>query len=113
MARCFTRAEDDAATDPMEQLNPELALQIGDRLGQRGLGDVELLCRSPEAVVIDNCQEVFELPRVHAPPHPRWPAVIGIAYPSHRKSLLDASMRGRSPSSRTHRASPQVSRYWT
>ena len=64
-------AEDDAAADPMEQLNPELALEIGDRLGERGLRDMQLLCGPAEAVVIDDRQEVLELPRVHARLHPR------------------------------------------
>jgi hypothetical protein len=55
----------------VEQRDAELALQIGDRLGQRGLRDVEVLRRPAETVVIDDGEEVLELQRVHGRVHPR------------------------------------------
>jgi hypothetical protein len=64
------RAENHRAADPVEQLDPELALEVGDGLGQRRLREVQVLCRPPEPVVIDDGQEVLELPRIHALLHP-------------------------------------------
>jgi hypothetical protein len=64
------RAEDDTPADPVEQWDPELPLEVGDRLRQRRLGDVQVLGRPAEAVVIHDGQEVLELPRVHTGPHP-------------------------------------------
>ena len=55
----------------MEQLDAELPLEVGDRLRQRRLRDVQVLGRPAEAVVIHDGEEILELPRVHARPHPR------------------------------------------
>ena len=63
-------AEHHAAADPVEQRHPELALQAGDGLRQRRLCDVQLLGRPPEAVVVDDREEVLELPSVHLAPTP-------------------------------------------
>ena len=62
------RAEHDAATDPVEQRHPELPLQAGDGLGQRGLRDVQLLGGPAESVVVDDREEVLQLTSVHPRP---------------------------------------------
>jgi hypothetical protein len=58
-------AEHDPATDAVEQPHTELPLESGDGLGQRGLGDVQVLCGPDEPVVVDDGEEVLELPGVH------------------------------------------------
>jgi hypothetical protein len=59
-------AEHDAATHPVEQRHPQLTLQDRDRLGERRLGDVQLFGGTTEVEVVDDGQEVRELPDVHA-----------------------------------------------
>ena len=69
--------ERDAAADSTEQLHPKLALETGHRLGQRWLRYVELLGGATETFVVDDREEVRQLPRVHS----RTVAVVGATHP--------------------------------
>ena len=56
---------DDAAADAVEQRHPEFAFESGDRLGQRWLGDLQVVGGPAEAAVVDDRDEVLQLPGVH------------------------------------------------
>ena len=61
-------AEDRPAADAVEERHAEVLLQPRDGLGQRRLGDQQVLCRAVESVMVNNGQEILQLPRVHASP---------------------------------------------
>jgi hypothetical protein len=50
----------------MEEVAAQVAFERADGLGQRGLGDVQSLCGAIDATVVDDGEEVLQLPGVHA-----------------------------------------------
>ena len=65
----------DAARQPLDQIAAELALEHADLLRERRRRDACALRAAPEGALVDDCEEVFELPQVQARPVPR----LGIA----------------------------------
>jgi hypothetical protein len=54
----------DATTSPVEELNPELGLELSNRLGERRLGNVETLCGAPEVALLGHGEEVAQEPEL-------------------------------------------------
>jgi hypothetical protein len=54
-------AEYHAASDPVKELYPQLPFQRSQRLRDGGLGDPERACRAPDALVLDDGEEVLDL----------------------------------------------------
>ncbi|GAA4735009.1 hypothetical protein GCM10023199_10130 [Actinomycetospora chibensis] len=49
----------------MEEVRPEIVLELAEGLAQRRLGDVQGSSRPVHATFIDDGEEVAELPQVH------------------------------------------------
>ena len=56
---------------PLEQLHPQLRLELSNRLRERRLRDVEPLGRSPEVELVAHGQEVAEVPELDRDPGSR------------------------------------------
>src|SRR5689334_12387165 len=54
----------DPAAPAPEELDPELSLELTNRLGQRRLGDVQALRGTPEVALLDHRQEVAKEPEL-------------------------------------------------
>jgi len=52
-------------TDPVEEANTELLLQIMDLTRQRGLADVEAAAGERHAARVDHADEVTEMTKLH------------------------------------------------
>jgi len=70
----------------VEELHPELALEVADRLGQRRLRDEALLGGGGERAGLDHGERVAELLQFHASI-----LSIGCAYRIQRNLVLDSS----------------------
>ena len=53
------------ASDPVEQLERQLALEIGDAARQRRLGDMQLLGRLGDAAEVDHGDESAHFAKIH------------------------------------------------
>jgi hypothetical protein len=55
----------------LEQLDPQLCLELADLLRERGLGDVQGLGRAREVALAGDGPEVLQLPRAQHPDDPK------------------------------------------